>query len=116
MTSSAGTARPARHPARSRALGALARIYWMFLGNMLLMLLACALLLEPGSGWVDAAFFGAAASIVLVRVLDVSVLGGTTADGEPSSRADVRRFVVLYLFLAVVVWGAAKVMVRLVPS
>jgi hypothetical protein len=79
----------------------------MFFGNILLVLLAFGLLLD-GHPWLEPAFFGTAVSIVLARALD-----GAAADGGPSTAADVRRHALVLAVVTLVVWTAAKIMVRL---
>ncbi|HET9298383.1 MAG TPA: hypothetical protein VFO11_00470, partial [Candidatus Polarisedimenticolaceae bacterium] len=99
-------------------VAALARLYWMFLGNGALVLLAGALLHEPAWSWRDATFFATAASIILVRAVDSSRLGGLTAEGQPSTTAHVRRHAWLVALSSSAAWVAAKAIARsgVVPS
>ena len=89
-------------------VAALARLYWMFLGNAALILLAAALLHDPGCSWRDATFFATAASIVLVRAIDSFHLGGLTGEGLPSSPAHVRRYAWVVALSSGAAWAAAK--------
>ncbi|HEX5042493.1 MAG TPA: hypothetical protein VFV75_06280 [Candidatus Polarisedimenticolaceae bacterium] len=102
----------------SPLVAALARLYWMLLGNAALVLLAAALLHDPAWSWRDATFFATAASVVLVRAVDSLRLGGLTADGKPSTAAHVRRHAIVMVLCSGVAWAAAKVIARsgVVPS
>jgi hypothetical protein len=78
------------HPPKqvhSTLTGALARFYWMLGGNAALSLTAIGIAQQgPECTWVaDFTFWAVAASLVLVRYLDIALLGGTTASGDPAS-------------------------------
>jgi hypothetical protein len=87
-------------------VGALARLFWMLVGNAGLFLVALAIA-EKGSGgtWTaDVAFWAVVASLVLVRHLDIARLGGATASGSPASLRDWYRYTGWLLLVASVVW------------
>jgi hypothetical protein len=96
-------------------LGALARLYWMLVGNAILALIAL-LIVEQGrdrTGGTDAAFWAAVASIVLVRYLDIALLDGATASGQPASLTDWGRYTAWLLPLAFVIWSGAHAVARI---
>lgn len=90
-------------------LGALARLYWMMLGNAALSLITIGIALRgPERAWLaDVAFWTVVASLVLVRYLDIAWLGGTTASGGPASLGAWRRYSWQLLLLALALWIAA---------
>jgi hypothetical protein len=90
-------------------VGALARLYWMLLGNGILVFAALGIAQQGhGHAWAaEAVFWTAVASIILVRYLDIALLGGTTASGQPASLRDWRRYAVCLLAIALAVWVVA---------
>lgn len=99
--------------ARSGGVGILARIYWMFAGNAALAVVA-ALIASSGAtlSWRDLAYGAIASSLVAVRYADVTVLGGTTADGTAATRAHWRRYAVALSAVCAAVWVLAHVAAR----
>lgn len=63
--------------------GCLVRLGWMMIGNVALVLLAAAILMEPRWSLTlkDALFWAVAVAVIALRYLDVTRLGGCTADG-----------------------------------
>jgi hypothetical protein len=101
--------RPPKTDSSPPFLGAVARLYWMLLGNAVLALIAFRIA-QPGPErtWItDVAFWTVAASLVLVRYLDIVRLGGTTASGEPASSRDWRGYSWRLLLIALAVWIVA---------
>lgn len=92
-------------------LGAVARLYWMLGGNAALSLLAIGIAQQgPERIWIaDAVFWAVAASLSLVRYLDIALLGGATASGEPASFGDWSRYTWRLLLVTLVVWIVAQV-------
>jgi ABC-type polysaccharide/polyol phosphate export permease len=107
---------PTRHDGpKAPVIGALARLYWMLLGNAILALLVL-LIAQQGRdrAWAtDAIFWAAVVSIVLVRYLDIALLDGATASGEPASLSDWRRYTACLVPLALVVWVLAHAVARI---
>jgi hypothetical protein len=90
-------------------IGAIARLYWLLLGNAALSLIAIGIAQRgPAHTWItDAVFWTVVASLVLVRYLDIARFGGTTASGEPASAADWYRYAWRLLLVALAVWIVA---------
>jgi hypothetical protein len=90
-------------------VGALARLYWMLVGNAVLSFVALAIAQQRHEGaWTtDAIFWTAVASLVIVRYLDIALLGGATAAGEPASMRDWYRYAGRLLVLTLAVWIVA---------
>jgi hypothetical protein len=87
----------------------------MLLGNAILALVAL-IIVQQGRdrAWAtDAAFWGAVASLVLVRYVDIALLDGATASGEPASSRDWRRYTAGLLPLALVMWIGAHAAARI---
>jgi len=96
-------------PARFGGIGCLVRLYWFLAGNVALLILARAIL-QARDGfltWRDAAFWAVAASLALVRYLDVRFLGGRTAEGTPATPRHWRRYTVSLATASLIVWGLA---------
>lgn len=106
--------RPPSKQVDSKLTGAFARLYWMLGGNAALSLLAIGIVQHgPERTWVtDAVFWTVAASLVLVRYLDIAWLGGTTASGEPASLRDWHRYSWRLLLVALAVWIIAHAIRR----
>jgi hypothetical protein len=100
------TPQPSKHADSSKLTGALARLYWMLGGNAALSILAIGIAQQgPERTWVtDASFWAVAGSLVLVRYLDIALLGGTTASGEPGSLRDWYQYSWRLLLVALAVW------------
>jgi hypothetical protein len=76
-------------------------------GNVVV--LACAVSIgQPRASFLSAAdiiYWIAVAAVVAARYYDVSKLGGMTAQGRPASMRDWRRYALLLLAGALVVWA-----------
>jgi hypothetical protein len=90
----------------------------MLLGNAVLALIAFRIA-QPGPGrtWIsDVAFWTVAASLVLVRYLDIVRLDGTTASGEPASLRDWRGYSWRLLLIVLAVWIVSHALGRLTTA
>jgi len=78
----------------------------MLAGNAVLYLAAVAITQQGHErAWTaDAAFWAAVASLVLVRYVDIALLGGATASGKPASLSDWYRYAGRLLLLALAAW------------
>ena len=95
--------------------GILARIYWMFVGNVLLLFIL-ALIFErhpPFPAVLDAAYLSVVTSLVLVRYLDIRFLHGETGDGKPATLAHWGRYVMLITAAGTAAWFLARGMAHL---
>ena len=95
-------------------IGVAARLYWMLVGNAILYLFAVAIMQQGHQrAWItDVGFWATVGSLVLVRYVDVGLLGGATASGEPASRRDWHRYVARLLPVSSVVWIIAHAVAR----
>ena len=97
---------PKQSDAERSLAGAVARLYWMLVGNAVLYLAAVGITLQSHeSPWViDAVFWAAVASLVLVRYLDITRLHGLTGSGEPASVGDWSRYACRVFLVSLTVW------------
>jgi len=99
-------------------LAILARPFWMFLGNFILMICAANILMgESGSTRTsDIIFWCAVAAMIIVRFLDIKFLDGQTAAGEPASIKHWRRYAIVLVVISAAIWAAAHTAVYLFKS
>jgi len=92
---------------RHEATGCLLRLYWMLLGNALVVLFAYRIAEREGMITpLDAVFWLGAASLVIVRYVDIRFLAGKTAEGKPATMKHWRRYSLHVLVLSAVLWLA----------
>jgi hypothetical protein len=77
--------------------GLLVRLYWIFVGNIFLLLLLVFIVQKKTSfpSLVDAACLITAASLVIVRYIDIRFLNGQTGEGKPATMSDWRSYAML---------------------
>lgn len=85
-------------------LAALARVYWMAVGNALLFFCAIYAAKRPAPSALDALYAGLVLVLILVRFVDITRLGGQTADGHPATTAHWRRYTLVLVPVAAAVW------------
>jgi len=79
----------------------------MFGGNIILLFLAV-FLVQKRSGfpsWLDLAYLMIAATLAIVRYVDISYMHGETAEGKPASAGDFRRYALILLIVSSAVWA-----------
>jgi hypothetical protein len=81
----------------------------MWVGNLVLVAVALSIMRAPR--WTltarDALFWAAVAAALALRWLDVTRLGGRTADGKPATRAHWVRYALSVAALSGLLWAAA---------
>jgi hypothetical protein len=89
--------------------GCLVRLFWMFLGNVVLLFSAKAISDREAYALsiADLVFWGFVLALIIIRRVDISKLGGLTAAGQPASMVHWRRYAIVLLVLALVLWGSA---------
>lgn len=97
-------------PKSGRISGCLVRLFWMGVGNLVLVLAAIGIY-QNRAGFtlttMDAILWGASLSLLVVRYVDVRYLAGETADNRPASMADWRRYAATVLGVSLVLWIGA---------
>jgi hypothetical protein len=91
--------------------GITARLWWMFIGNLLLAF-CIIFIVQKGGGFfhtADWVFWIGLASLVLVRYVDIRVLDGCTGTGEPASIRHWIRYAALLTACSTVLWVLAHV-------
>lgn len=94
---------------QSSALGMMARLWWMLLGNAVLAL-SIVFVVENKEGVFHAAdwvFWITVATLILVRYLDIRLLDGTTATGAHATTIHWVKYVALLAACATAVWALA---------
>jgi hypothetical protein len=94
----------------SQVGGCLARLFWLIVGNVILVLAAIGIS-QNSSGFSltgrDAIFWAAALLLPAVRYVDIQYLRGQTADNRPASLSDWRRYAYAVVGISLAVWLAA---------
>jgi len=87
-------------------LGLFARLLWMLLGNLVLVITAIfiAQYREGVFHTADGIFWITAGVLILVRYLDIKFWGGATGMGKPASMADWRSYVMILLGCCTAGW------------
>lgn len=91
------------------ASSGLVRLLWVFLGPAGL-IVYCFVLMQRDPqihSLLSLGFWGLVAGVVFLRYLDLRVFGGTTAEGKPSTMADVQRYAVVVGGSAAAAWVVA---------
>jgi hypothetical protein len=103
---------------QSGILAILARPFWMFLGNFILMICAANILMgESGSTRTsDIIFWFAVAAMIIVRFLDIKFLNGLTATDKPATLAHWRKYAIMLIVCSGIIWAAAHAAVSLFKS
>lgn len=94
-------------------LGLLVRLVWMFFGNAALVLIAVHIAQRGSFSALDGVFWGVVVAMIGLRFLDVTRLGGLTAEGAPASMRDWQRYAAYTLVAALLLYGLAHGVARL---
>jgi hypothetical protein len=88
----------------------LARAFWMMLGNILLLVLCLSIARQlPWTfTWRDGAYALGLGTLLAVRWIDITRLGGRTADGDPATTDDWRRWALRTSAFAAAGWCFAQ--------
>ena len=90
-------------------LPVLLRLFWMGVGNFLLF--ALALVIGQSKDVLfsryDVLFAALVLLCILARYLDIAYFQGATADGEPATLRDWRRYSVVLVLVSLVIWAGA---------
>ncbi len=99
-------------------LAILARPFWMFLGNFILMICAANILVGESSSTrtSDIILWSAVAAMIIVRFLDIKFLDGLTATGAPASIAHWRRYAIVLVLCSAAIWAVAHTAAHLLES
>ena len=87
-----------------------ARIFWMFLGPMILVIVTINIVSQQG-GWITASnrtFFAVLGVMLLARWAEFHAGNPRTTDGEPATPAHLKRYVLGVLAMGVATWVIAN--------
>lgn len=99
-------------------LAILARPFWMFLGNFMLMICAANIIMGESNSTrtSDTIFWFAVFAMIIVRFLDIKFLDGLTATGKPATLAHWRKYAIMLIICSGIIWAAAHAAVSLFKS
>jgi hypothetical protein len=88
--------------------GCLARLTWMLVGNLALVVMA--LLVYKSAGWsiADLAYWLIAGVVIGARYIDIVRFKGTTIHEVPATMADFRRYALLVLAAGAALFAVAR--------
>ena len=89
-------------------LGCLPRIFWMMLGPLGLLMTAFKVYLSDRWSVADVAFWLIVALLIGARYVDIVRFKGQTMNGEPATRAQLKRYVLLVLVAGAALWAIAR--------
>ncbi len=91
------------------AAGVLLRLWWMLIGNLILVLCLIFIVQHHGVFFhaADPVFGGAVISLILARYVDIRCCRGLTATGTPATMRTWVRYTVFLAVGAPVVWALA---------
>ena len=86
--------------------GCFFRLFWMMIGNLVLLFCAYFIAQHRSSllSIADAFYWIVVGSLLAARYVDIRYLYGLTAEGDPASMADWRRYAVLVLIASTGLW------------
>jgi uncharacterized membrane-anchored protein len=90
------------------ATGCLARLFWMMVGNFIVLFCAYSIFQNDAGffGLADLLYWAVVGSLLAVRYADIRYLQGMTADGEPATMAHWRRYAVAVVLIFTGLWFA----------
>jgi hypothetical protein len=88
-------------------LSLIARLTWMAFGNLALAVLAVLIVKANGFSFADVLFWATVAGLISVRYIDITRLGGLTADSEPASLRHWYRYAGGLLAASAAAWTLA---------
>src|SRR3990172_9519333 len=87
-------------------LSILARLFWMAIGNVVLVMASVSIFQQKGAMFqtADVVFWIIVPALILVRYLDIRLWNGQTAMGTPATMTHWRKYSALLLAGSTVVW------------
>lgn len=101
-------------PANQPTLGCLLRLFWMAIGNAVLLVVGAQLIQsDQHLSGLDAAFWLIVLLTVGARFIDIRYFAGTDGFGVRSTLADWRRYAIKMVSLAGIVWLVMHLVIEL---
>ena len=89
-------------------LGTFARIFWILIGNAVLLFMALDIFQRHAPFFsfaaIDLAYWITVLSLVVIRYCDIKYLGGLTSKDEPATIVHWRKYAMLLLLIAAGIW------------
>jgi hypothetical protein len=97
--------------AQESGLGMLFRIFWMFLGNVILLIFLVWIFENENKslGIKDVIYWVIVCLLIITRYIDIKKLGGLTITGSSASMSVWYRYAVFIAILAGLLWGLAHI-------
>jgi hypothetical protein len=95
-------------PEYQNPAGCLTRIFWMMMGPCALLLAAVSVQRSAGWSIADAALWLIVGLLIIARYVDMVRYKGTTTDGEPTTMAHFKKYVLLVLLAGTATWAVAR--------
>ena len=99
---------PPAQPQDQSPAGCLARLVWMLIGNLALVVLAFAIYESTGWTIADPAYWLIMALVIGARYVDIAKFEGTTMNDEPATMAHFRRYALLVLLAGAALYAVAR--------
>jgi hypothetical protein len=101
---------PEQAVVRSSGVGALVRFGWIAVGFIGIVMTAMSIAARPAwsFGFRDAAFWGVVVITALLRYIDVTHFHGDTANGQPATVGDLRRYLLGLVVASSGAWVLAQ--------
>jgi hypothetical protein len=80
----------------------------MLLGNVGLIFAALKIYMSTGWSVADVAFWLIVCLLIGARYIDIVRFKGATMDGQPATRAHLKRYVLIVLLASTAVWAVAR--------
>lgn len=97
--------------AQEKGIGILFRLFWMAIGNIILLILLFGIFEseKKSLGLIDCFYWLIAILLLIIRYADIKYLGGLTASGSPALMSHWYRYAVVLLIIAGLLWGLAHI-------
>jgi len=105
-----GGANSSQNYSNDGALAWLVRLYWMFIGNCIVMFSGISIALNKSQTFLtglDGVYFLGALGLITFRAVDIKLFNGNNSDGQPASMADFWKYFRNVLFFTTAIWGLA---------
>jgi hypothetical protein len=102
----------------TNAVGMLLRLFWMVIGNMVLVMVAVSIIENRQTflSIADILYVVLVPLLIVARYLDIKFFEGATASGEPATIKHWRKYALTTASVAVAVWFAAHGISRLLAG
>lgn len=89
------------------ASGCLFRLYWMFVGNIVLFFLTVLIIDKHVKlpSWHDLAYWITVTTLLVVRYVDIHYLQGQTGEGKPATARDFRNYALMIIVVSALLWA-----------